>query len=649
MGLLDFVEQHHRVRPAADRFGKLAAFLVADVARRRSDQAAGGELLHVLRHVDLDERLGVAEHELGEVAGEVSLAHPGRPEEQERTDRPARVLEVGAGTAEGLGDRLDGFVLADDAAFELAFHLEQLLGFLLLHPAERDTRPLGNDRHDVLVTDFDDGLLGLGAPVLEGLVEGLLDVLLLVAERGCLLEVLLADRADLLAVHLFDVRFELLDFRRPGHRADAGAGTGLVEHVDRLVGQITAGEVARSELDRGLDGFRREARLVVRLILFLQALHDLDRVLDRGLFDLDLLEAALESGVLFDVLAVLVQRRRADHLELRTGKRGLDDVGGIHRALGRAGTDDGVELVDEQDDVLHLADLVHHRLDAFLELAAVFGTGDHQREVEGDDLLVAEDFRHVARGNFLGEAFDDGGLADARFPDQHRVVLRAAAEDLDHAFDLRLAADDRVEAVLAGKLGQVAAESTQRRGLGLAFGFRLLVFVAFVLEAFLIVIRVFVVIVVRREIRIDLGEDLVAGALDIDIHAAQHAGGHAFAFAEQAEQDVFGADVAVVERFRLLVGKGEHLLDPRRVGDATGNLLAGAGADFLLHFHADALEVEPHAFEHVDRDALAQLDQAEQQVLGAHVAVVETVRLLPGKCQDLLGSGCEVVHRMSGF
>ena len=49
--------------------------------------------------------------------------------------------------------------------------------------------------------------------------------------------------------------------------------------------------------------------------------------------------------------------------------------------------------------------------------------------------LSAQHFRHVAVDDALGEAFDDGRLADARFAEQHRVVLRAAAEDLDRPFD----------------------------------------------------------------------------------------------------------------------------------------------------------------------------------------------------------------------
>jgi len=43
--------------------------------------------------------------------------------------------------------------------------------------------------------------------------------------------------------------------------------------------------------------------------------------------------------------------------------------------------------------------------------------------------------------------------------------------------------------------------------------------------------------------------------------------------------------------------------------------------------------------QHVDRHALAELDQAEKQMLRAHVIVVEAVGLLAGQGQDLLGAG----------
>ena len=46
--LLDLVEQHHLVGAPAHGLGERAALLVADVARRRADQAGDGVLLHVL-------------------------------------------------------------------------------------------------------------------------------------------------------------------------------------------------------------------------------------------------------------------------------------------------------------------------------------------------------------------------------------------------------------------------------------------------------------------------------------------------------------------------------------------------------------------------------------------------------------------------
>ena len=56
--------------------------------------------------------------------------------------------------------------------------------------------------------------------------------------------------------------------------------------------------------------------------------------------DEHLLEAALERGVLLDVLAVLVERGGADHAQLAAGQHRLEHVAGVHRALGRAGADD---------------------------------------------------------------------------------------------------------------------------------------------------------------------------------------------------------------------------------------------------------------------------------------------------------------------
>ena len=60
--------------------------------------------------------------------------------------------------------------------------------------------------------------------------------------------------------------------------------------------------------------------LVVLLVAVAQALEDLHGLLDRRLVDRDLLEAALQRGVALEVLAVLVERRRADRSAARRGR-----------------------------------------------------------------------------------------------------------------------------------------------------------------------------------------------------------------------------------------------------------------------------------------------------------------------------------------
>ena len=88
----------------------------------------------------------------------------------------------------------------------------------------------------------------------------------------------------------------------------------------------------------------------MHLVFLLEAAQDRDRVLDRRLGHEDRLEAPRERRVLLDVLAVFVERGRADAMQLAARQRRLQHVGRVHRALGLAGADQRVQLVDEQDD-----------------------------------------------------------------------------------------------------------------------------------------------------------------------------------------------------------------------------------------------------------------------------------------------------------
>ena len=126
------------------------------------------------------------------------------------------------------------------------------------------------------------------------------------------------------------------------------------------------------------------------LVLLLEPAQDRDRVLDRRLGDEHRLEAPRQRGVLLDMLAVFVERGRADAVQFAARQRGLQQVRGVHRAFGLAGADQRVHLVDEQDDAaLGRGDFVEHGLQPLLELAAIFRAGDQRAHVEREQLLVS--------------------------------------------------------------------------------------------------------------------------------------------------------------------------------------------------------------------------------------------------------------------
>src|SRR4051794_64416 len=488
VGLLDLVGQHDAVRPPAHRLGELAALVVADISGRRSDQPGHGVLLHVLRHVDADHRLLGVEHELGERSRQLGLADAGGADEHEGADRAVGVLEPGARAAQRVGHGLDSLVLPDHAVVQALLHVDQLLDLALEQLRDRDAGPLGHDLGHVLVVDLlleeaaavgvgrllrrrerllevgDLAILELGGALQVGVALGALDLALGAIELGldvahgaesvllllplslhrvgALAQVgeLALDRLApfdrhrvgllrqrlLLDLELHDAALDLVDLDRHRVDLDAQPRGGLVDQVDRLVGKEAVGDVALREHRRGDDRGVLDAHAVVHLVALLQAAQDRDRVLGARLLHVHRLEAALERGVLLDVLAVLVERRGADRAELPPREHRLEQVGRVHGALGGARPDDRVELVDEEDDLaLGVLDLVEDSLEPVLEFSPVLRAGYQRADVERDHAAVTQRLGDVARDDPLSEALGDGRLADARLADQHRVVLGA--------------------------------------------------------------------------------------------------------------------------------------------------------------------------------------------------------------------------------
>ena len=201
MRLLDFVEQHDRVRPAPHSLGQRARIFVADVSRRRADQPRHGELLHVLAHVDADQRIAIGEQELRQRARQLRLTDAGRTAEDEAADRPLRILQARAAAPDRAADRLDRFVLADHPLVQLVLHVDQALGLGLTQARNRNASPTAHDEADIVFVDRRPVRLALLLPLFLLLVDLALQLALRVAQLRRALEVLIADRRFLLAAH----------------------------------------------------------------------------------------------------------------------------------------------------------------------------------------------------------------------------------------------------------------------------------------------------------------------------------------------------------------------------------------------------------------------------------------------------------------
>ena len=154
----------------------------------------------------------------------------------------------------------------------------------------------------------------VGQLALERRQSGLGGLVLLLAQRLAL---------DL---QLDAAALQLVELDGHGVHLHAQAAGRLVDEVDGLVGQEAVADVAVGEDRRGDQRRVGDAHAVVHLVALAQAAQDGDGVLDRRLVDVDRLEAALQGGVLLDVLAVLVERGGADGVQLAAREHRLEQV-----------------------------------------------------------------------------------------------------------------------------------------------------------------------------------------------------------------------------------------------------------------------------------------------------------------------------------
>ena len=137
-------------------------------------------------------------------------------------------------------------------------------------------------------------------------------------------------------------------------------------------------------------------------------------------------------------------------------------------------------------------------------------------------------------------------------------------------------------------------------------------------------------------------DDLLAHLVEVGTELDQDLCSDTLTLADEAEEDVLGADVGVAELQPLAQRVFEDLLGPRREGDVPRRRLL-ALADDLGELFAHRVERDAEVLPRLGGPALTLVDETEEAVLGADVVVVEHPRLFLREPDHLRSPGREPV------
>ena len=167
--------------------------------------------------------------------------------------------------------------------------------------------------------------------------------------------------------------------------------------------------------------------------------------------------------VFFEILGVFHPGCRPNRAQSAARKGGFQQVRGVAGTSGSARTHQGVNFVDEQNDRsragLHF---VNHRPQTLFKFTFHAGPSLQQPKIKHEQLVSLQFRRHIARGQTLGKAFDNGSFTNASLARQDRVILAAAQQNVDDLANFFVAANNWIHLPAGGNFGHVHRKPRQR-------------------------------------------------------------------------------------------------------------------------------------------------------------------------------------------
>ena len=162
---------------------------------------------------------------------------------------------------------------------------------------------------------------------------------------------------------------------------------------------------------------------MVGFVAVAKTFQDVNGVWKRRLVYLYRLETTSKRCVFFKVLAVLIQSGCTDCLQLSTSKHRFQNRSCVDCTLSSTCANQGVDLIDESDDVATGTNFLGDFLKSFFEVSAVAATCNKGTKIKCVELFVLQGFWHVAGNNCLRKTFNNCSFSYAWFTNQDRVVF----------------------------------------------------------------------------------------------------------------------------------------------------------------------------------------------------------------------------------
>ena len=152
MGFFHLVQQDHAVGLAPNGLGEVAALVVADIARGRTNHSTDRVLFHELTHVDADQVVFAVKQKSCQSFAQLCFAHPRGAQKQERSGGSIGVTQARTRAANGIGHGGDALLLPDHPLVQALLHQQQLVTLALHQLGHRYAGGTGHHFGDFLGT-----------------------------------------------------------------------------------------------------------------------------------------------------------------------------------------------------------------------------------------------------------------------------------------------------------------------------------------------------------------------------------------------------------------------------------------------------------------------------------------------------------------